>query len=101
MKEFFKEVGWNVLCFTGALILLTVAIVLLVIVAAPCFVVLGLLAEHWGKSLYTLLIGLAFSIVYWSIVDVISSAIWRKITGRPKLKRGEIYIEYAESGDRS
>lgn len=101
MKEFFKDVGWDALCFTGALILLTVAILLIVAVAAPCFIVPGLLDEHWGKTWYTILISLAFLIVYWSFVSVISSAIWRKITGRPKLKRGEIYIEYAESEERS
>lgn len=101
MKEFFKDVGWNALCFTGALILLTVAIVLFAAVVAPCFIVPGLLVEHWGKAWYTILLGLAFMIVYWSIVDIISSAIWRKITGRPKLKRGQIYIEYADSGERS
>lgn len=101
MKEFFKDVGWNALCFTGALILLTVALVLIAAVVAPCFIVPGLLIEHWGKTWYTILLGLASIIVYWSIVDVISSAIYRKITRRPKLKRGEIYIEYAESGERS
>lgn len=101
MKEFFKHVGWNALCFTGALILLTVAIVLCAVVVTPCFLVPGLLVEHWGKAWYTLLLGLAFMIVYWSVVSVVGSAIWRKITGRPKLKRGQIYIEYAESGERS
>ena len=101
MKEFFKDVGWNALCFTGALILLTVALVLIAAVVAPCFIVPGLLIEHWGKTWYTILLGLASIIVYLSIVDVISSAIYRKITRRPKLKRGEIYIEYAESGERS
>ena len=100
MKEFFKHVGWNALCFTGALILLTVVIVLLFVVVTPCFLVPGLLVEHWGKEWYTMLLGLAFMIVYWSVVSVVGSAIWRKITGRPKLKRGQIYIEYAESGDR-
>lgn len=101
MKEFFKDVGWNALCFTGAIILLTVAIVLFAVVVSPCFLVPCLLVTYWGKEWYTMLLGLVFMIVYWSLVDVVTSAIWRKITGRPKLKRGEIYIEYAESGDRS
>lgn len=101
MKEFFKEVGWNALCFIGALILLTVAIVLFAAVVSPCFLVPGLLVTYWGKTWYTMLLGLAFMIVYWSVVSVVGDAIWRKITRRPKLKRGQIYIEYAESGDRS
>lgn len=97
MKEFFKDVGWDALCFTGALILLTVAIVLIVAVVAPCFIVPGLLVEHWGKEWYTMLLGLAFMIVYWSMVSVISSAIWRKITGQPKQPSGYIYIKYAKT----
>jgi len=101
MKESFKHVGWNALCYTGALILLTVAIVMFLVIVSPMFLVPGLLVAYWGKAWYTMLLGLAFMIVYWSIIDVIGSAIWRKITGRPKLKRGQIYIEYAESGDRS
>ena len=84
MKELIKDVGLEALGFTGLLILLTVSIVLIVAVAAPCFIVPGLLAEHWGKEWYTLLLGLAFMIVYWSMVSVISSAIWRKFTGKPK-----------------
>lgn len=93
MKEFIKDVGWNSLCFTGTLILVTVAIVLFVVVASPCFLVPGLLVEHWGKEWYTLLLSLAFFIVYWSIVDIISSAIWRKFTGQPKRERGHIYFK--------
>lgn len=93
MKEFFKDVGWEALGFTGLLILLTVAIVLFVAVVAPCFIVPGLLAEHWGKEWYTVLLSVAFMIVYWSMVSVISSAIWRKFTGRPKRERGYIYFK--------
>lgn len=93
MKEFIKDVGWNSLCFTGAIILLTVAIVLFAVVVSPCFLVPGLLVEHWGKEWYTLLLSLAFMIVYWSIVDIIGSAIWRKFTGQPKRERGYIYFK--------
>lgn len=97
MKEFFKDVGWNALCITGAFALLVVGLALFVVMVAPCFIVPGLMLEHWGKEWYTLLLGLTFMIVYWSIVDVVGSAIWRKITGRPKLPRGYIYIKYAET----
>ena len=93
MKEFIKDVGWNSLCFTGAIILLTVAIVLFAVVVSPCFLVPGLMVEHWGKEWYTLLLSLTFMIVYWSIVDIIGSAIWRKFTGQPKRERGYIYFK--------
>ena len=93
MKEFIKDVGWNSLCFTGAIILLTVALVLFAVIVSPMFLVPGLLVEHWGKEWYTLLLSVAFMIVYWSIVDIISSAIWRKFTGQTKRERGYIYFK--------
>lgn len=101
MVSFFKEVGWNALEFAGGCILLTVAVVLAIIVIAPCLAIPCMIVCYLGCAWYGYVLGIVAMMLYWALVCTICSAIWRKITGRPKLKRGQIYIEYAESGERS
>jgi len=98
MKEFFKDVGLNCLKFLGALLLLNAVICTAGAIIAPMIVVPYLILDTYGKCTASFIGFTVFMIVYWSVVSVVGSAIWRKITGRPKLKRGQIYIEHAESG---
>lgn len=92
MKEFIKDVGWDIVKFTGALLVLVAGLCVAALVIAPMILVCGAICENihgiGGGLLLT-----AFIIVYWAIVANIVDVIWRKFTGQPKRERGYIYFK--------
>lgn len=92
MKEFFKDVGWDIVKFTGTLIVLVVGLCVATLVVSPMILVCGAICENMHGIGGGLLIAV-FIIVYMALVANIFDVIWRKFTGQPKRERGYIYFK--------
>lgn len=92
MKEFIKDVGWDIVKFIGSLLVLVAGLCVAALVIAPMVLVYGAICENIHGIGGGLLLA-AFIIVYWAIVANIFDVIWRKFTGQPKRERGYIYFK--------